>query len=291
MTPDPEHVIPAAPGAGTESALPAPPLPAAPLPRPADVPKVDILGVPIAMTDYDGAMDVMDGMVARREPGYVCAVAVHAVTVAQHDPEMRAALLRSSLTVPDGMPVMWAANALGAQLHDRVYGPELMLRYSKRCAERGHRVWLYGGRDQGSLAQLALNLRQIYPGIKIVGGYSPPFRPLTAAEEDDVVRQIEHDKPDVLWVGIGVPRQEKWMAHMRDRVSVPVMAAVGAAFDFHAGRISQAPTWMQEHGLEWTYRIAQEPRRLLPRYLYYNPTFMMAFARQLARQRLRRRSS
>ncbi len=260
-------------------------------PIPADRPTVDILGLPIAVTDYDATMDAMDGMVARRDRGYVCAVAVHAVMVAQHDPAMRAALLGSSLTVPDGMPLVWAANMLGAGLENRVYGPELMLRYSKRCAERGHRVWLYGGRDQGSLAQLALNLRQAFPGIKIVGGYCPPFRPMTEAEEDDLVRQVRQDRPDVLWVGIGVPKQEKWMARMRERLDVPVMAAVGAAFDFHAGRISQAPPWMQERGLEWTYRIAQAPRRLLPRYLYYNPAFLMAFTRQLARERFRGRSS
>jgi N-acetylglucosaminyldiphosphoundecaprenol N-acetyl-beta-D-mannosaminyltransferase len=261
------------------------------LPRPADVRTREILGLPIAMTDYAEAMDVMDGMVERREQGYVCAVAVHAVMVAQRDAEMRAALRGATLTVPDGMPLVWAANMLGARLENRVYGPELMLRYSQRCAERGHRVWLYGGRDQGSLAQLALNLRRDFPGIHIVGGYSPPFRPLSAEEEDDVVRQIERDRPDVLWVGIGVPKQEKWMAQMRDRLDVPVMAAVGAAFDFHAGRISQAPPWMQERGLEWSYRIAQEPRRLLPRYLYYNPAFLLAFGRQLARERFRRRRS
>ncbi len=261
------------------------------LPRPAEVPTREILGIPIAMTDYDGAMAVMDGMIARRDTGYVCAVAVHAVMVAQHDAEMRAALQGSSLTVPDGMPLTWAANALGEKLDNRVYGPELMQRYSRRCAERGHRVWLYGGRDQGSLAQLALNMRRDYPGIQIVGGYSPPFRPMTEAEEDDLVRAVRRDRPDVLWVGIGVPKQEKWMARMRERLDVPVMAAVGAAFDFHAGRISQAPPWMQERGLEWTYRIAQEPRRLLPRYLYYNPAFLLSLGRQLARERLRRQSS
>jgi N-acetylglucosaminyldiphosphoundecaprenol N-acetyl-beta-D-mannosaminyltransferase len=118
-----------------------------------------------------------------------------------------------------------------------------------------------------------------------VGGYSPPFRPLDAEEEAAIAKQINEANPDVLWVGIGVPKQEKWMASMRDRLNVPVMCAVGAAFDFHAGRISQAPPWMQERGLEWTYRIAQEPRRLLPRYLYYNPRFMLAFGRQLARER------
>ena len=260
------------------------------LPRPEQIRSREVLGVPLAMTTYDGAMDVMDGMVARRERGYVCAVAVHAVTVAQRDEEMRAALLGSSLTVPDGMPLVWAVNFLGESLPHRVYGPELMRRYTRRCAEKGHRVWLYGGRDQGSLAQLALNLRRDNPGIKIVGGYSPPFRELEPHEETELVKRINADKPDVLWVGTGVPRQEKWMARMRERLDVPVMSAVGAAFDFHAGRISQAPSWMQERGLEWTYRIAQEPRRLLPRYLYYNPAFLMAFAGQLVREKLLRRT-
>jgi N-acetylglucosaminyldiphosphoundecaprenol N-acetyl-beta-D-mannosaminyltransferase len=253
----------------------------------ADVRTREILGLPIAMTDYEQAMDVMDGMVSRRERGYVCAVAVHAVMVAQRDPEMKQALLASTLTVPDGMPLVWAANALGENLPYRVYGPELMRRYSQRCATQGHRVWLYGGRDQGHLVQLALRLRQRHEGIKIVGGYAPPFRPLTSEEEDAIAEQVNAARPDVLWVGIGVPKQEKWMAHMREKLDVPVMAAVGAAFDFHAGRISQAPAWMQDRGLEWTYRIAQEPRRLLPRYLYYNPRFMLSFARQLSRERRR----
>jgi N-acetylglucosaminyldiphosphoundecaprenol N-acetyl-beta-D-mannosaminyltransferase len=245
----------------------------------------EILGIPIAMTDYEGAMDVMDTMVARRERGYVIAAAVHAVMVGRDDPEMREALLDSTLTVPDGMPVVWAANWLGENLPDRVYGPELMRRYNDRCAHLRHRVWLYGGRDQGSLVQLALSMRRKHPGIHVVGGYSPPFRALTPEEEDAIVEQINEARPDVLWVGIGVPKQEKWMARMRERLEVPVMCGVGAAFDFHAGRVSQAPDWMQERGLEWTYRIAQEPRRLLPRYLYYNPRFMAAITRQVVRER------
>jgi len=245
----------------------------------------DILGIPFAMTDYGVTMEVMDAMVERRERGYVCAVAVHALMVSQTDPEMRSAVSGSTLTVPDGMPVVWAANMLGEHLPDRVYGPELMRRYCNRCAERAHRVWLYGGRDQGSLVQLALSMRRSHADIKIVGGYSPPFRELAIEEEDSIIDEINAAKPDVLWVGTGVPKQEKWMARMRDRLEVPVMCAVGAAFDFHAGRISQAPSWMQERGLEWTYRIAQEPRRLLPRYLYYNPGFLIAFARQLRRER------
>jgi N-acetylglucosaminyldiphosphoundecaprenol N-acetyl-beta-D-mannosaminyltransferase len=248
----------------------------------------EILGIPIAMTDYGQAMDAMDGMIARRERGYVCAVAVHAVMVSRRDPEMRSAVMGSSLIVPDGMPLVWAANLLGEDLGARVYGPELMDRYCARCAKRGHRVWLYGGRDQGSLMQLALNLRRRHPGIETVGGFSPPFRPLAEDEEDELVEQINDARPDVVWVGIGVPKQEKWMARMRPRLEAPVLCGVGAAFDFHAGRISQAPSWMQERGLEWIYRIAQEPRRLLPRYLSYNPAFVLAFARQLLRERIRR---
>jgi N-acetylglucosaminyldiphosphoundecaprenol N-acetyl-beta-D-mannosaminyltransferase len=244
-----------------------------------------VLGIPIAMTDYDGAMNVMDAMVERRVRGYVIAAAVHVVMVGQDDAEVREALLGSTLTVPDGMPVVWAVNWLGENLPDRVYGPELMRRYSDRCAQRGHRVWLYGGRDQGSLLQLALSMRRNHPGITIVGGYSPPFRALTPEEEDTIVDQINEAQPDVLWVGIGVPKQEKWMARMRERLEVPVMCGVGAAFDFHAGRVSQAPDWMQERGLEWTYRIVQEPRRLLPRYLYYNPRFLAAITGQLVRER------
>jgi N-acetylglucosaminyldiphosphoundecaprenol N-acetyl-beta-D-mannosaminyltransferase len=247
-----------------------------------------ILGVPVAVTDYDRTMEAMDELVETRERGYFCAAPVHAVMMARDDPETAAALEGATMVVPDGMPLVWAANLLGERLQDRVYGPELMLRYSARCAERGHRVWLYGGRDQGSLAQLTLSLRRLNPGIRIVGGYSPPFRPLTEAESDALVEQINEDRPDVLWVGIGVPKQEKWMARMRDRLDVPVMCGVGAAFDFHAGRVSMAPRWMQERGLEWIYRIAQEPRRLLPRYLWFNPRFVVAFARQLVGERLGR---
>jgi N-acetylglucosaminyldiphosphoundecaprenol N-acetyl-beta-D-mannosaminyltransferase len=269
-------------------------MPSSPQPQPrlaaaaaAGVPARDLLGVPVAMVDYDRAIQVMDELVETRERGYICAAPVHALIEARRHPEVLDALRGSTLVVPDGMPLVWAANLLGANLADRVYGPELMLRYSDRCAERGHRVWLYGGRDQGTLVQLALSMRRRHPGIKVVGGYSPPFRPLSDEEEQSVVGQINEARPDVLWVGIGVPKQEKWMARMRDRLEVPVMCGVGAAFDFHAGRISMAPRWMQDRGLEWIYRIAQEPRRLLPRYLYTNPRFVAAFARQYIAERIR----
>jgi N-acetylglucosaminyldiphosphoundecaprenol N-acetyl-beta-D-mannosaminyltransferase len=246
---------------------------------------VAILGVPLALTDYGRTLDWIDSMVQARERGYVCVCNVHAVMASEEDPELRASLLGSSVNVPDGQPLVWAINALGHSLAGRVYGPELMSRACARAASTGTRMYLYGGRNQGGLVQLALNLRQRHPGVKIVGGYSPPHRPLTAEEEEAVVEEINHSRADVVWVGIGVPKQEKWMARMRDRLEAPVLIGVGAAFDFHAGLVPQAPTWIQEAGLEWAYRLAHEPRRLWRRYLRYNPRFVTSFTRQLAEER------
>jgi N-acetylglucosaminyldiphosphoundecaprenol N-acetyl-beta-D-mannosaminyltransferase len=193
----------------------------------------------------------------------------------------------SSFTVPDGQPLVWAMNALGHDMPSRVYGPELMQRACERAARTGLRFYLYGGRDQGALVQLALNLRRRHPGVRIVGGYSPPHRELSAEEESAILEEINDSGADVVWVGIGVPKQEKWMARMRDRLSAPVLVGVGAAFDFHAGLVPQAPESMQRLGLEWAFRLAHEPRRLWKRYLLYNPRFVTGFARQYARHRAR----
>jgi N-acetylglucosaminyldiphosphoundecaprenol N-acetyl-beta-D-mannosaminyltransferase len=230
-------------------------------------PAVDILGVPLALTDYERAMDWMDATVASGGKGYVCVAAVHTVMACQEDAELREAVLNSDLTVPDGQPLVWAMNALGHSLSSRVYGPDLMARYCERAATTGTRMFLYGGRNQGALVQLALNLRRRYPGVRIVGGYSPPFRALSDDEEDAIVDEINRSGADVVWVGIGVPKQEKWMARMRDRLDAPVLVGVGAAFDFHAGLVPQAPNWMQASGLEWAYRLSHEPRRLWKRYV------------------------
>ena len=253
-----------------------------PIPAPATV---EILGVPLALTDYDEMLDWIDAMIASDERGYLCACNVHAVMASQEDPELRAALVGSSFNVPDGQPLVWAINSLGHVLPNRVYGPELMSRSCARAAERGHRFYLYGGRNQGALVQLALNLRRRHPGVKIVGGYSPPHRPLTEEERLAIAAEINRSHADVVWAGIGVPKQEKWMAQMRPDLRAPVLAGVGAAFDFHAGLVPQAPNWIQEAGLEWAYRLAHEPRRLWRRYLRYNPRFMTAFAKQLSGQR------
>ncbi|MDQ6806364.1 MAG: WecB/TagA/CpsF family glycosyltransferase [Actinomycetota bacterium] len=242
---------------------------------------VDILRTPLALTDYGRTIKWMEGIVEQRWQGYVCVCNVHTVMASIEDHELRSALLGSSLNVPDGQPLVWAINALGHSLAGRVYGPELMSRACAHAAKTGHRYYLYGGRNQGALVQLALNLRQRFPGVRIVGGYAPPHRPLTEEEQDAVVEEINRSRADVVWVGIGVPKQEKWMAQMRERLEAPLLVGVGAAFDFHAGLVPQAPNWLQESGLEWAYRLAHEPRRLWRRYLRYNPRFIAGFARQL----------
>jgi N-acetylglucosaminyldiphosphoundecaprenol N-acetyl-beta-D-mannosaminyltransferase len=246
---------------------------------------VNVCGIPLALTDYERTLDWIDAKVARQAREYICVCNVHAVMASAEDAELRTALLGSSLNLPDGQPLVWAMSALGHRLDDRVYGPELMARSCARSAASGQRLYLYGGRNQGALVQLTLNLRQRYPGVRIVGGYSPPHRPLTADERAEVVHQINAARADVVWVGIGVPKQEKWMAQLRSELRAPVLIGVGAAFDFHAGLVPQAPPWMQELGLEWAYRLAHEPRRLWRRYTRYNPRFVRDFGRQLVAHR------
>ena len=258
-------------------------------PNPAPPAAVTVLGVPLALTDYGRTMDWIDESVAAKQRGYICVAATHTVMVCDEDPELREAVLNSSLTVPDGQPLVWAMNALGGDLSQRVYGPELMARYCERSAGSDVKMYLYGGRNQGALVQLALNLRQRFPGVRIVGGYSPPFRDMTEEEDEAIVKEINRSHADVVWVGVGAPKQEKWMAAMRDRVHAPVMVGVGAAFDFHAGLVPQAPNWMQAAGLEWLFRLAHEPRRLWRRYARYNPRFVTGFAQQYVRHRLRAR--
>jgi N-acetylglucosaminyldiphosphoundecaprenol N-acetyl-beta-D-mannosaminyltransferase len=223
------------------------------------------------VTDYEQTLQWMDDMVAQRRRGYVCVCNVHTVMAAKEDLELQAALQASSLNVPDGQPLVWAMNALGQSLRDRVYGPELMARACARAAASGQRFYLYGGRDNQALMQLGVSLRQRFPGINIVGGFAPPFRRLTDEERIAVAEDINGSEADVVWVGIGVPRQEKWMAHLRPYLEAPVLVGVGAAFDFLAGLVPQAPPTLQKAGLEWAYRLTQEPRRLWRRYLRYIP--------------------
>ncbi len=242
-----------------------------------------VLGIPLGLCDYEQVIDWMDSAVEDDRRVYVTAAAVHLVMVAREDDQTRRAVLGADLAVPDGQPLVWALRALGHGRASRVYGPDLMLRYCERAARTGRTMYLYGGRDQRALVKLTLSLRRRFAGLDIVGGYSPPFRSLTEEEERSVIEDINGSGADVVWVGTGQPKQELWMAEMRPRLRAPVLVGVGAAFDFHAGLVPQAPAWMQSRGLEWAYRLAREPRRLWPRYVRYNPRFVVGFARQWAR--------
>ena len=231
----------------------------------------------------------MQAMIAAGARGYVTAAAVNLVMCAHDDPQVRAAVLGATLAVPDGMPLVWALHALGHGGATRVYGPDLMAAFCARAARTGIPVYLYGGRTPEALVLLEERLRERFAGLQIAGGFSPPFRELTADEQERVVEEIDSSGAAVVWVGTGQPKQEKWMLHMRSRLSAPLLVGVGAAFDFHAGLVSQAPPWMQRNGLEWVYRLAREPRRLWRRYARYNPRFVAAFAGQYMRHRRERR--
>lgn len=242
-------------------------------------PRVDVLGVHVSAVDPQGALEAITGFVEDRARSYVCVTGVHGVMECQADPDLLATHNRSGLTVPDGMPLVWCAHRAGFPDTQRVYGPDLMLAVLGRAAERGWSSYFYGGAD-GVPEALADALSARFPGLRVAGTFSPPFRPLTTAEADVVVQAINGSGADLVWVGLSTPKQERWMAEFRDRLDAPVLLGVGAAFDFHTGRVRQAPPLMQRNGLEWAFRLAMEPRRLWRRYLSNNPRFVAAVARR-----------
>ena len=236
--------------------------------------RVNILGVGISAINTEMALDIIGGWIAKRESHYVCVTGVHGVMECQRNPELRRTHNTSGLTTPDGMPLVWLSKLKGCRLVDRVYGPDLMLALCERSVACGCRHFFYGGGD-GVPEQLAANLQRRFPGLQVAGVYSPPFRPLTPKEDEQVVRMIKRADPDIVWVGLSTPKQERWMAEHVRRLTAPVLIGVGAAFDFHAGRKKQAPRWVQRTGLEWLFRLLTEPRRLWRRYLVNNPLFVM----------------
>jgi N-acetylglucosaminyldiphosphoundecaprenol N-acetyl-beta-D-mannosaminyltransferase len=263
----------------------APDAPPPPGPPPAPPPRFAVLGVPLAASNYEEVIDWMQRMIAAGRPGYVTAAAVNLVMCARDDAATRAAVLGATLAVPDGQPLVWALRLLGHERATRVYGPDLMARFCARAAETGTPVYLYGGRSREALLLLESRLRERFAGLRIAGGFSPPYRELTAAEREGIAEQINSSGAQVVWVGTGQPKQELWMHRMRPLLGAPLLVGVGAAFDFHAGIVPQAPGWMQRRGLEWLYRLWREPRRLWRRYAMQNPRFLVAFARQYMRER------
>ena len=217
---------------------------------------------------------MIEDWMRRRERHYVCVTSVHGVMECQRDPELRGIFNGSGLTTPDGMPLVWLGRLAGFRHMDRVYGPDLMLALCERSAERGYRHFFYGGAS-GVPDRLSERLRRRMPELKVVGTHSPPFRPLTAAEREEALGMINGARPDVIWVGLSTPKQERWMAANAARLEAPVVIGVGAAFDFLSGGVRQAPRWLQRSGLEWLFRLGQEPRRLWRRYLINNPLFLV----------------
>jgi N-acetylglucosaminyldiphosphoundecaprenol N-acetyl-beta-D-mannosaminyltransferase len=250
-------------------------------------PRAEVLGLPLAVSDYREVLDWMEALIAADGRAYVTAAAVNLVMSAREEPETLAAVLGATLAVPDGQPLVWALRALGHRRATRVYGPDLMAGFCERAAHSAIPVYLYGGRTPEALELLRRRLGERFPGLPIVGGYSPPFRALTAEEEAGVIADIDRSGAAVVWVGTGQPKQEKWMLAMRPRLRAPLLVGVGAAFDFHAGLVPQAPGWMQRAGLEWLYRLWREPRRLWRRYVRYNPRFVAEFLGQYVRHRRR----
>jgi N-acetylglucosaminyldiphosphoundecaprenol N-acetyl-beta-D-mannosaminyltransferase len=236
--------------------------------------------VPLAISDYDEVIAWMDAMVACGARGWLTAAAVNLVMSARDDPATMRAVLAATLAVPDGQPLVWALRLLGHSRATRVYGPDLMAAHCAHAARSGTPIYLYGGRSEQALELLQRSLSERFPGLRIAGAWSPPFRPLTGEEQARVVEEIDASGAQVVWVGTGQPKQELWMHEMRPRLAAPLLVGVGAAFDFHAGIVSQAPGWMQRSGLEWLYRLTREPRRLWRRYLTQNPRFVAIFARQ-----------
>jgi len=238
--------------------------------------RVNVLGVGIsAINHMDVVLETIEDWIARREPNYVCVTGVHGVMESQRDDELRRIHNASGLTTPDGMPLVWLSRLKGHRHVDRIYGPDLMLALCERSTTKnGFRHFFYGGAE-GVPEQLVANLRQRFPRLQVVGIYSPPFRPLTPEEDERVVQIINQAAPDIIWVGLSTPKQERWMAVHLGHVEAPVLIGVGAAFDFLAGQKRQAPRWMQRSGLEWLFRLLTEPRRLWRRYLVNNPLFVL----------------
>lgn len=247
------------------------------------VPKVDVLGVRVSAVNLPKAVALADSSISSGEVGYICVTGVHGVMEAQKDPLLRHTLNNAMINTPDGMPMSWIGWMNGFRAMDRVYGPDFMLAMCELSVKRGYRNFLLGGRP-GVASSLRNALQLRFPGLNVVGTYTPPFRPLTSEEEDHLFNLVRLSRPDIIWVGISTPKQEKFMARYSARLGVPLMVGVGAAFDIHTGQVQDAPTWMKRSGLQWLHRLAQEPRRLGPRYMKNNPRFLFLAGRQLVRR-------
>jgi N-acetylglucosaminyldiphosphoundecaprenol N-acetyl-beta-D-mannosaminyltransferase len=244
-------------------------------------PEYRVLGVRVDAVQIPDTMARMAEWIRRRDTCHFIAVTdMHSLMEAQYDDGFKSMLSSADLVVPDGFPLVWMGRRKGFALRSRVCGPELMAAFCEQTACKGYRHFFYGGAP-GVAEELAALFAARFPGLIVAGTDCPPFRPLTLEEDREVVATIERSRADIVWVGLGAPKQERWMFEHRERLTVPVLIGVGAAFDFHTGRVSRAPEWMRDHGFEWIFRLAMEPRRLWKRYLVCGSQFVMLAALDL----------
>ncbi len=248
--------------------------------------RTDILGVAVSSITIDGAVATMERWIAARSRNYVCVTGVHGVMECRRNERLRKIHNAAGMVTPDGMPLVWLSHLFGKTHTQRVYGPELMRRMTTVSARRGYRQFYYGGAE-GVAEKLKQNLIAAHPELEVAGTLCPPFRELTKQEDQAIVDAINAARPDIVWVGLSTPKQELWMASHLGQIEAPVMAGVGAAFDFLAGTKRQAPLWMQRKGLEWLFRLCAEPRRLWRRYAYIVPGFICLAVRDLVLHILR----
>jgi N-acetylglucosaminyldiphosphoundecaprenol N-acetyl-beta-D-mannosaminyltransferase len=244
-------------------------------------PHANVLGVKVSAIDLEQAVTLAERWLASGRCGYVCLTGVHGVMEAQSDAELRGILNRAAINAPDGMPMSWVGRRQGFTKMDRVFGPDFMTALCALGAERGYRNFLYGGKP-GVAELLGRTLQSRFPRLQLVGTYTPPFGPLSPAQEQELCDRVREAKPHIVWVGLSTPKQERFMAQYVDRLQTPLLAGVGAAFDFHTGRIRDCSPWVKRAGLQWLHRLKQDPKRLWRRYLHNNPAFLWHIAWQLS---------
>jgi N-acetylglucosaminyldiphosphoundecaprenol N-acetyl-beta-D-mannosaminyltransferase len=241
---------------------------------------VNVLGVGVSAIDMKEALALTDLALQSRRKGYICVTGVHGIMEGQKDPEFRDILNRSFINTPDGMPTVWVGRMQGFSEMGRVFGPDFMLRMCALSVKRSYTHFLYGGAP-GVADDLRRNLLRRFPRLRIVGTYTPPFRPLNEEEQRALLDHVRGVQPDIIWVGLSTPKQERFMAEFLPRLETRLMIGVGAAFDIHTGRIKDAPHWVKNVGLQWLHRLLQEPGRLWKRYLVNNPRFLWNITFQL----------
>ncbi len=239
-----------------------------------------VLGALVHLARMDQVLDEVDRWIEERKGcRYIVATGMHGVMEARRSPYFKEVIDSAGLLVPDGFSLVAVARMRGFKIRNRVSGPDLMWEACKRAEEKGHRMFFYGDSDD-TLKYLTAKLRESLPNLKIAGAHSPPFRPLTPEEDEQEVRMINDSGADILWVGLGLPKQEKWMYEHRDRLNVPVLVGVGAAFQFLSGRMKRAPSWIGDNGFEWLWRLAFEPKRVWRRVFIDGPHFVLCVAKE-----------